>query len=99
MASQGSYGIVNFVSKLSHRDTWPGDSLHVLANLTMDFCSFAIVAQEFIVHVAHCRQVTDFFSRGTLKIVVLDGILDDLAFWKELIVPVALSFLLRLCTS
>jgi hypothetical protein len=57
-----------------------------LADLAVDFGSFAIVFQEIVIHVVDGSQMANFLSSGALKIVILDGIFDDLAFWEWLVV-------------
>jgi hypothetical protein len=47
--------------------------------LTMDFSGLAVVAEEVIVHVGHGLEMTKLFSGGALEVVILGGILDDLA--------------------
>ena len=55
----------------------------------MDFGSLAVVIQKFIVHVVYHGQVTKFFNRGALKVVVVDDIFDNFACWILLVVKEA----------
>ena len=78
--------ILNLLGKLAHGNAGLGDGLQILADLAMDFGSFAIVIQELIIHVVHDGQVTKFFSCGAPKIVVVSDIFDNLALGISLIV-------------
>jgi hypothetical protein len=53
----------------------------MLADLAMDFGCFAVIFDEVVVHVAQYRQVAELLGCSTLEIVVLPGILDNLACW------------------
>lgn len=77
--------ILNLLGKLAQKNSGLRDRLRILADLTMDFSSFAIVIQELIVHVVHDGQVTKFFSSGAPKIVIVGDIFDNLALRIPLI--------------
>lgn len=51
----------------------------------MDLSGFAIVAEELIVHVSHHGYVTYFFDSSALEVLILNGILDNLALWINLV--------------
>ena len=70
VTNQSTHTILNLVGELIQGDPRLCNGLHVLTNLTMDFGSFAVVTQEFIVHVVHNRQVAKLLIRGAVKILV-----------------------------
>lgn len=51
----------------------------------MDFSSLAIVVEILIVHILQCSEMTGLLSCGALKVIILDGIFDNLAFGEWLI--------------
>ncbi len=79
MVGQCPDTILNLLGKLAHGNAGLCDRLHILADLAMDFGSFAIVTQKLIIHVFHDGEVAKFFSRGASKIVIVGDIFDDLA--------------------
>lgn len=85
MSSEGSHAFVNFVRELGHRYTRLCDALSVLTDLTVDLSGFAIVAEEVIVHFSHRSHVADFFGGSAPEVLILDGILDDLALRIDLV--------------
>jgi hypothetical protein len=85
VTSQCSNTVVNLPSKLRHGNTGLGDRLRILADLAMNLCGFAIIAEELVIHVTYCSQVTDLFSSSTLEIFILDVVLDDLTFRIDLV--------------
>jgi hypothetical protein len=85
VASQCSNAVVNLPGKLRHGNTGLGDRLRILANLAMNLCGFAIVAEELVIHVAYCSQVTDLFGSGALEILIFDVVLDNLTLRIDVI--------------
>jgi hypothetical protein len=85
VTSQCSNTVVNLPSKLRHGNTGLGDRLRILANLAMNLCGFAIVAEELVIHVTHCSLVTDLFSSSTLEILVFDVVLYNLTLRIDVI--------------
>lgn len=79
------HAFLDLIGKVAHRYAWLCDSLYVLANLTMDFSSLAIVVEILIVHILQCSEMTGLLSCGALKVIILDGIFDNLAFGEWLI--------------
>ena len=79
VTSQCSDAFFDLIGELAHRDTWFGDGLHVLTDLTMYLSGFAIVTQEVSIHVPDGILMAQFCGRGTLEIVIVDCVLDDFA--------------------
>jgi len=80
MANQCSNAVVNLMSKSGHGNTWLGNAPSVIADLTVDFSGFAVVAKEVVVHVGHCLEMAKLFRCGSLEVVILRSILDYLSF-------------------
>lgn len=55
VTDESTHTVFDLIGELSHGDARLCNSLHVLADLTMDFGGFAVVAQEVVVHVVHDR--------------------------------------------
>ena len=47
--------ILNLLGKLAHGNAGLCDRMHMVADLSMDFGSFAIIVQETVIHVIHNR--------------------------------------------
>lgn len=86
MARQCADAVFDFLGQLAHGDAGFCNRLHVLADLAMDFGGFAIVVQEIVVHLVHGGNVTNFFGRAALKVVIVDGISHNLTLGIWLIV-------------
>ena len=84
--SQCSNAILDLLGKLAHGNAGLCDRPRILADLAMDFGSFAIVIQKLIVHVAQYGLVTQVFSRGALKVVSVSDIFDNFTFRISLVV-------------
>lgn len=85
VANEGSHAFLDLISKVAHRNTWLGDSLHILTNLTMDFGGLAIVVEILIIHILQGSKMTDLLRCGALKVIILNGIFDNLAVREWLI--------------
>jgi hypothetical protein len=86
VTSESSDAFLNLVCELAHGDTGFRNGLHILTDLAMDFGSFAVVLEVFIVHVTQDFQMTNFLDRSALEVVVTVGIVDDFALGIWLIV-------------
>lgn len=53
VTNQCANTILNLISKVVQGNAGLCDGLHVVANLAMGFSSFAVVIEEFIIHVVH----------------------------------------------
>jgi hypothetical protein len=85
MTGQCSNTIVNLPGNLRHGNAGFSDRLRILSDLTMDLGGFAIVTEKVIVHVGHCGQMTELFGGGTLEVLILDFVVEFLAFRIDLI--------------
>jgi hypothetical protein len=85
VASQCSNAVVNLAGNFRHGYSWLCDCLRILTDLAMNLCGFAIVAEELVIHVAYCSQVTDLFGSGALEILIFDVVLDNLTLRIDVI--------------
>jgi hypothetical protein len=80
VASQCSNAVVNLAGNFRHGYSWLCDCLRILTDLAMNLCGFAIVAKEVVVHVSHRGHMAELFGSGALEVLILDIVLDYLAF-------------------
>lgn len=77
VVGQCANAILDLLGKLGQGNAGLCDRLHMVADLAMDFGSFAIVLSEFIVQVVHDREVTKFFGRGAPQLVMIANVIDN----------------------